>query len=266
MFSSKKRINVVNLRGVIGDLGRFQKGLTFDNTSKILERAFTFKKPHLVIININSPGGSPVQSELIYKKIRTCAKDNNAEVITVAEDVAASGGYMLMCAGDKLFANKSSIVGSIGVISASFGFEKLIDKIGIKRRVFTKGNRKSFLDPFQNVSKKDVDKLIKVQDSIFENFKNLVIKSRKKKIESKKVFNGEFWTGEQAKELGLVDSNDDIDAYLKKTYGKKIKIRNIESKKSFIRGLIGGKSSQLNLVGDLEETIKENSYWGRYGL
>ena len=204
----------------------------------------------MVIININSPGGSPVQSELIYKKIRTCAKENNAEVITVAEDVAASGGYMLMCAGDKLFANKSSIVGSIGVISASFGFKKLIDKIGIKRRVFTKGDRKSFLDPFEDVSKKDVDKLIKVQDSIFENFKDLVKKSRKKKIDPKKVFNGEFWTGEQAKELGLVDSNDDVDAYLKKTYGKKIKIRNIESKKSFIKGLIGGKSSQLNLVGD----------------
>ena len=220
----------------------------------------------MVIININSPGGSPVQSELIYKKIRTCAKENNAEVITVAEDVAASGGYMLMCAGDKLFANKSSIVGSIGVISASFGFKKLIDKIGIKRRVFTKGDRKSFLDPFEDVSKKDVDKLIKVQDSIFENFKDLVKKSRKKKIDPKKVFNGEFWTGEQAKELGLVDSNDDVDAYLKKTYGKKIKIRNIESKKSFIKGLIGGKSSQLNLVGDLEETIKESSYWGRYGL
>ena len=266
MFSSKKRINVINLRGVIGDLGRFQKGLTFDNTNKIIERAFTFKKPHVVIININSPGGSPVQSELIYKKIRICAKENNTEVITVAEDVAASGGYMLMCAGDKLFANKSSIVGSIGVISASFGFKKLIDKIGIKRRVFTKGDRKSFLDPFEDVSKKDVDKLIKVQDSIFENFKDLVKKSRKKKIEPKKVFNGEFWTGEQAKELGLVDSNDDIDAYLKKTYGKKIKIRNIESKKSFIKGLIGGKSSQLNLVGDLEETIKESSYWGRYGL
>lgn len=171
-----------------------------------------------------------------------------------------------MCAGDKLFANKSSIVGSIGVISASFGFKKLIDKIGIKRRVFTKGDKKSFLDPFEDVSKKDIDKLIKVQDSIFENFKSLVQKSRKKKIDPKKVFNGEFWTGEQAIDLGLVDSNSDIDTYIKKTYGKKVKIRNIESKKSFIKGLISGESRSLNLVGDLEETIKENSYWARYGL
>ena len=196
LLSSKKRINIVGLRGVIGDLGRFQKGLTLENCSSILEKAFTFKKPSVVIIKINSPGGSPVQSELIHNRIKNLAKKNNVKVITIAEDVAASGGYMLMCAGDILIANKSSIVGSIGVISASFGFKKLIDKLGIKRRVFTKGDRKSFLDPFEDVSKKDIDKLIKVQDSIFENFKELVLKNRKKKIDPKKVFNGEFWTGE----------------------------------------------------------------------
>jgi signal peptide peptidase SppA len=266
MFNSKKRINIVNLRGVIGDLGRFQKGLTIDNTSQIIERAFTHKKPHVVVININSPGGSPVQSELIYKKIRNFAEEKKVEVLTVAEDVAASGGYMLMCSGDKLFANKSSIVGSIGVISASFGFKKLIDKIGVKRRIFTKGDKKSFLDPFEDVSKKDIDKLIKVQDSIFQNFKELVSKNRKKKINPKIVFNGEFWTGEQAKEIGLVDSNDDINSYIKKTYGKKVKIRLIESKKSFIKGLVGGKIQSLDIVDQLVETIKENSLWGRYGL
>ena len=266
VVKKKKIIPHIKLSGVIGNVGKFKQGIDFSGQEEIISKAFALKKAPCVAITINSPGGSPVQSHLIYNFIRQQAKKNKKKVIVFAEDVAASGGYMLMCAGDKLFANKSSIVGSIGVISASFGFKKLIDKIGIKRRVFTKGDRKSFLDPFENVSKKDVDKLIKVQDSIFENFKGLVTKSRKKKIDPKKVFNGEFWTGEQAKELGLVDSNDDIDSYLKKTYGKKIKIRNIESKKSFIKGLIGGKSSQLNLVGDLEETIKESSYWGRYGL
>ena len=188
LISSKTRINIVGLRGVIGDLGRFQKGLTLENCAAILEKAFSFKKPSVVVIKINSPGGSPVQSELIYNRIRNLSKKNNVKVITIAEDVAASGGYMLMCAGDILIANKSSIVGSIGVISASFGFKKLIDKLGIKRRVFTKGDRKSFLDPFEEVSKKDIDKLIKVQDSIFENFKDLVSKNRKKKIDPKKVF------------------------------------------------------------------------------
>ena len=218
LISSKTRINIVGLRGVIGDLGRFQKGLTLENCAAILEKAFSFKKPSVVVIKINSPGGSPVQSELIHNRIRNLSMKNNVKVITIAEDVAASGGYMLMCAGDILIANKSSIVGSIGVISASFGFKKLIDKLGIKRRVFTKGDRKSFLDPFEEVSKKDIDKLIKVQDSIFENFKDLVSKNRKKKIDPKKVFIGEFWTGEQAKILGLVDSNEELNSYIEKHY------------------------------------------------
>ena len=266
IFSSKISINVVSLRGVIGDLGRFQKGLTIDNSSTLLERAFTFKKPKVVVININSPGGSPVQSELIYNKIRELAENNKTKVITIAEDVAASGGYMLMCSGDYLIANKSSIVGSIGVISASFGFKKLIDKLGIKRRVFTKGDRKSFLDPFEEVSKKDINKLIKVQDSIFENFKNLVSKNRKKKIKSSQVFNGEFWTGEQAKSLGLVDSNDELSVYLSKTYGKNLKIRKIEGKKSFVKNLLGSSSHSNDLIDHLFERLNESSYWSKYGL
>ena len=163
-------------------------------------------------------------------------------------------------------ANKSSIVGSIGVISASFGFKKLIDKIGIKRRVFTKGDRKSFLDPFEEVSKKDINKLIKVQDSIFENFKNLVSKNRKKKIKPSQVFNGEFWTGEQAKSLGLVDSNEELSVYLLRTYGKNLKIRKIEGKKSFVKNLLGSSSHSNDLVDHLFERLNESSYWSKYGL
>ncbi len=266
IFSSKIGINVVSLRGIIGDLGKFQKGLTMENSSGLLERAFTLKNPKVVVININSPGGSPVQSELIYNKIRELAEKNKTKVITVAEDVAASGGYMLMCSGDYLMANKSSIVGSIGVISASFGFKKLIDKIGIKRRVFTKGDRKSFLDPFEEVSKKDIAKLIKVQDSIFENFKSLVLKNRKKKIKPSQVFNGEFWTGEQAMNIGLVDSNEDLSTYLSKTYGKKLRIRKIEGKKSFVKNLLGSNSQSSDLIDHLLERLNESSHWSRYGL
>ena len=265
-ISSKTRINIVGLRGVIGDLGRFQKGLTLENCASILDKAFSFKKPSVVVIKVNSPGGSPVQSELIHNRIRNLSKKNNVKVITIAEDVAASGGYMLMCAGDTLIANKSSIVGSIGVISASFGFKKLIDKLGIKRRVFTKGDRKSFLDPFEEVSKKDIDKLIKVQDSIFENFKDLVSKNRKKKIDPKKVFNGEFWTGEQAKKLGLVDSNEELNSYIEKHYGKKLKIRKIEEKKSFIKNILNNQISNNDIVDQLTEALRENSFWSRYGL
>tara|TARA_B100001029_G_C15032105_1_gene437663 strand:+ start:23 stop:829 length:807 start_codon:yes stop_codon:yes gene_type:complete len=266
IFSSKISINVVSLRGVIGDLGRFQKGLTIDNSSTLLEKAFTFKRPKVVVININSPGGSPVQSELIYNKIRELAEKNKTKVITIAEDVAASGGYMLMCSGDYLIANRSSIVGSIGVISASFGFKKLIDKLGIKRRVFTKGDRKSFLDPFEEVSKKDINKLIKVQDSIFENFKSLVLKNRKKKIKPSQVFNGEFWTGEQAKTLGLIDSNEEVNVYLYKTYGKNLKIRKIQGKKSFIKNFLGSSSPSNDLIDQFFERLNESSYWSKYGL
>ena len=171
-----------------------------------------------------------------------------------------------MCAGDILLANKSSIVGSIGVISGSFGFKKLIDKVGIKRRVFTKGDRKSFLDPFEEVSKKDINKLIKVQDSIFDNFKDLVLKNRKKKIKPSQVFNGEFWTGEQAKSIGLVDSNEDLNSYIEKNYGKRIRIRHIEGKKSFIKNLLGSKASSVDLIDQLVQAMRENSLWGRYGL
>ena len=128
IFSTKTRINVVGLRGVIGDLGRFQKGLTLENCSNILDKTFTYKKPNIVVIKINSPGGSPVQSHLIYSYIRQLAEKNKVKVIIFAEDVAASGGYLIACAGDEIYANSSSIIGSIGVISASFGFKDLIKK------------------------------------------------------------------------------------------------------------------------------------------
>jgi signal peptide peptidase SppA len=264
-FKKKTNINVISLRGVIGDMGRFSKGLTLENSAPIIEKAFTVKKPKVVVIQINSPGGSPVQSELIYNKIRVLADENKVKVITIAEDVAASGGYMLMCAGDELLANKSSIVGSIGVISASFGFKDLIEKIGIQRRIFTAGENKSFLDPFVDVQDKDVDKLIKVQVSIFENFKSLVLNSRKNKVDPDKVCNGEFWTGEQGIELGLVDSNETLVSYLDSNYGKNYKLRTIESKKSFFKGLVSSKSDSTNSISGLVETLYEELYWGRYG-
>ena len=264
-FKKKTNINVVSLRGVIGDMGRFNKGLTLENTTPILERAFSTKKPKLVVIQINSPGGSPVQSELIYNKIRVLAKKNNVKVLTIAEDVAASGGYMLMCSGDELLANKSSIVGSIGVISASFGFKDLIKKIGVQRRIFTAGENKSFLDPFKDVQEKDVEKLIKVQKSIFENFRDLVLKNRKNKIDPDKVCNGEFWTGEQALDLGLIDSNETLVAYLDKNFGKNYTIRPIESKKSFLKTLFSSKSHTSDSVTGLIETLYEEAHWSRYG-
>ena len=264
-FKKKTNINVVSLRGVIGDMGRFSKGLTIENTTPILEKAFTTKKPKVVVIQINSPGGSPVQSELIYNKIRLLAEKYKVKVVTIAEDVAASGGYMLMCAGDELLANKSSIVGSIGVISASFGFKDLIEKLGVKRRIFTAGENKSFLDPFVDVQDKDVEKLIKVQVSIFENFKSLVLKNRKEKINPDEVCNGEFWTGEQGIDLGLVDSNETLATYLDNNYGKNYRLRIIEAKKSFLKGIFSSRSYATDSINSLVETLYEEAHWSRYG-
>jgi signal peptide peptidase SppA len=148
-FKKKKIIPHIRLSGVIGSAGRFKQGIDFSGQQEIIKKAFSFKKSENIAISINSPGGSPVQSHLIHDYIRQLAKKNKKKVIVFAEDVAASGGYLIACAGDEIYANSSSIVGSIGVISASFGFQDAIKKIGVQRRVYTAGKNKSTLDPFK---------------------------------------------------------------------------------------------------------------------
>ena len=148
-FKKKKIVPHVRLTGIIGSAGKFKQGMELANQRDILKKAFSVKKITHVAISINSPGGSPVQSHLIYSYIRQLAEKNKVKVIIFAEDVAASGGYFIACAGDEIYANSSSIIGSIGVISASFGFKDLIQKIGVERRVYTAGKNKSTLDPFK---------------------------------------------------------------------------------------------------------------------
>ena len=142
MFSFLKKKKIVahlKLNGVIGNVGKFKQGIDFAGLEEIIKKAFSLKKTAAVAISINSPGGSPVQSHLIYKFIRQQAKKNKKKVIVFAEDVAASGGYLIACSGDEIYANSSSIIGSIGVIYSSFGFKDLIQKIGVQRRVYTAG-------------------------------------------------------------------------------------------------------------------------------
>ncbi|MEL6437488.1 MAG: S49 family peptidase, partial [Pseudomonadota bacterium] len=142
-------VPVVRLQGMIAAGGStFNPTLSLASCAQNLERAFKMKEAPAVALAVNSPGGSPVQSRLIYKRIRDLAKEHDKEVLVFCEDVAASGGYMIACAGDEVFADPSSIVGSIGVISAGFGFVEAIDKIGVERRVYTAGKNKSTLDPF----------------------------------------------------------------------------------------------------------------------
>ena len=156
LFKKKKIIPLVKLSGVIGSVGKFKQGIDFAGQEEIITKAFSLKKSPAVAISINSPGGSPVQSHLIHDHIRQLAKKNNKKVIVFAEDVAASGGYLISCAGDEIYANKSSIIGSIGVIYSSFGFKDLIGKIGVERRVYTAGKNKSTLDPFLDEKEEDI--------------------------------------------------------------------------------------------------------------
>ena len=206
-FKKKKTVAHIKLSGVIGNAGKFKQGIDFAGQEEIIKKAFSLKKASCVAITINSPGGSPVQSHLIYSFIRQEAKNSKKKVIVFAEDVAASGGYLISCAGDEIYANSSSIIGSIGVIYSSFGFTELIKKIGVERRVHTAGKNKSTLDPFLEEKNEDIERLEKIQLDLHKDFIDVVEKSRGTKLNKSEVelFSGEFWSGSKAKELGLID-------------------------------------------------------------
>merc|ERR1712093_300058 len=181
-----------------------RQGIEYVGQEEIIKKAFSVKKALAVAITINSPGGSPVQSHLIYKLLDNRQKKNKKKVIVFAEDVAASGGYLIACAGDEIYANQSSIIGSIGVIYSSFGFKDLIQKIGVQRRVYTAGKNKSTLDPFMEEKEEDIQRLKKIQLDLHGDFIEVVENSRSKKLNKNKssdLFTGEFWSGSKAKEL-----------------------------------------------------------------
>ena len=205
-FKDKRIVSHIRLTGVIGNVGKFKQGIDFSSQQEIIKKAFSVEKIEAVAISINSPGGSPVQSHLIYSYVKKMAKKKNVKVLVFAEDVAASGGYLIACAGDEIYANSSSIIGSIGVIYSSFGLQELIKKIGIERRVYTSGKSKSFLDPFKVEKKEDIKRLKIIQEQIHENFISYVKNRRGLKLKKNKqneIFSGLFWVGKQAIDLGL---------------------------------------------------------------
>lgn len=264
-------IPVVRLQGVISSSSSALKSnLSLANCAEQLERAFSMKEAPAVAIVINSPGGSPVQSRLIYKRIRDLATEKNKRVLVFVEDVAASGGYMIACAGDEIFADPSSVVGSIGVVSSSFGFPELMKKIGVERRVYTAGKNKATLDPFSPEKESDINHLKELQLEIHETFINLVKNSRKTKLsDNEDLFTGMFWTGIKGKELGLVDGLNDIQSVLKDRYGSKMQMRLINASK----GLLGRKSPSGiyadiagQAIGNIVDVAEERALWSRYGL
>ena len=267
IFKKKKIIPHIKLNGVIGNVGKFKQGINFASQEEIIKKAFSIKKAPAVAISINSPGGSPVQSHLIHDQIKSLAKKHKKKVLIFAEDVAASGGYLIACSGDEIYANQSSIIGSIGVIYSSFGFTELISKIGVQRRVYTAGKNKSTLDPFKEEKEDDIKRLKAIQLELHEDFIKIVEKSRGSKLkdpEKNNIFTGEFWTGKTSLKLGLIDGIGNADQVLKEKFGEKVIIKNFEKPKGFIARKLS--SSITDPVEKLTNIIEEKSMWQRFGL
>ena len=264
-FSKDINIPTLRLTGVIGQAGIARSGLTIAGIEKLVDKLFSDKKAPAVALIINSPGGSPTQSSLIAEKIINLAKEKNKKVFAFVEDVAASGGYWLACAADEIYLDLNSIVGSIGVISPGFGFVDLIKKIGVERRVYTSGKSKSFLDPFKEEKKEDIDRLKSIQEQIHENFIEYVKSRRGSKLLSSaedEIFSGLFWVGKKGVDLGLADGIGSINQIIRKKYGNKAKIKIIDQKKSFLQKRLSSSINNNDIFNRLEEMIM----WSRYGL
>lgn len=264
-------VAVIRLSGVIGGLGPFRSGLTLSGLASQIERAFKIPRLKAVALAINSPGGSPVQSALIGQRIRDLAEEHEVPVIAFTEDVAASGGYWLACAADEIYANESSIVGSIGVISSGFGFAELIQRFGIERRVHTAGDKKSLLDPFEAEDPKDLERLKSLQKEIHQSFKDQVRSRRGERLNGsdKLLFSGEFWTGRRALELGLIDGLGELRQVLRQRYGEKLRLKPVDGSRPWWRQRLpfGGQGpmAQEWAVG-LLAAVEERALWSRYGL
>lgn len=278
MRSGVVTIPVIRLHGTImTGGGQFRPTLSLASTAGVIEKAFADTEAPAVAISVNSPGGSPVQSRLIYKRIRDLAAEKNKRVLVFVEDVAASGGYMIAVAGDEIIADPSSIVGSIGVVSASFGFTELLKKVGVERRVHTAGKNKAVLDPFKPERKEDVERLKALQLEVHDTFIDLVKARRGVKLkDDPDLFTGLFWSGKKGLELGLVDALGDMRTVLKERYGEKTRLRLITPP----RGLFGRRLGLFGSGGEgfsapdiaagaargLLEAAEERSLWSRFGL
>ncbi|WP_119272009.1 S49 family peptidase [Taklimakanibacter deserti] len=260
-------VHVVRLTGTIGVGTPFKPPLTMEGLAPTLERAFARKGISAVALVINSPGGAAVQSALIHARIRALAEEKKIPVFTFCEDVAASGGYWLACAGDEIYADSSSIVGSIGVIAAGFGFVEAIKKLGVERRVHTAGESKAILDPFQPEKPEDVERLKSLQRDVHEDFKALVRSRRNGKLrgEEAELFSGAFWSGRQALALGLIDGIGHLRDIMRARFGEKTEFKVIAKPQGWgLRRL--GFGMEADPVSGLIDAMEIRALWGRFGL
>ncbi|NWG26291.1 MAG: S49 family peptidase [Pseudorhodoplanes sp.] len=275
LFDRPPVVPVVRLSGLIGLSTPLRPGITLAGLARNLDRAFETKRARAVALAINSPGGSPVQSHLIFQRIRQLAEEKKLPVYAFIEDAGASGDYMLACAGDRIYCDPSSVVGSIGVVGATFGLDKAIGKLGIERRVYASGDRKVSLDPFLPENPDDVARLKAIQRDIHESFIALVKSSRGEKLKGPEsaLFSGEYWAGAKALELGLVDGLGDMRSVLRKEFGDKVLTPVIAERGWLARrfagstGLSGLEALQKpRLADDVLSALEARALWARYGL
>jgi signal peptide peptidase SppA len=271
-------VPVVRLSGVIGAVTPLRPGMTLAGVAKMLERAFAMKNAKAVAVVINSPGGSPVQSRQIYLRIRQLAAEKSLPVLVFVEDVAASGGYMIACAGDEIFCDPSSIMGSIGVVGGSFGFQDLIKRIGVERRLYTAGEHKAMLDPFLPENPDDVARIKALQREIHAIFIALVKQSRGARLKGADdvLFTGEYWAGETSVSLGLADSIGDLRSTLRTRFGDKVLTPVIAPATGLLSGLLGRKSAGAGtlvavdgfagLPDELISALEARAVWAKFGF
>jgi signal peptide peptidase SppA len=264
------RVAVVRLSGVIGAVSPIRPGLSIGSVAPSLERAFAMPRLAAVALIVNSPGGSPVQSHLIFKRIRALAEEKELKVFAFVEDAAASGGYMIACAADEIVADPASIVGSIGVVSAGFGFDRLIERIGIERRVHTQGEAKAMLDPFRPENPEDVARLKELQADVQDLFTGLVRARRPGLDGSQNLFTGAVWTGRQAVPLGLADSVGDLRATLRARYGEKVELHVVPETRGSLLARLLRRSTPGQTLADLPDATlaaaEARAAWARIGL
>jgi signal peptide peptidase SppA len=270
-------VPVVRLAGVIGAVTPLRPGMTLAGIAKMLERAFAMRHAKAVALVINSPGGSPVQSRQIYLRIRQLAAEKKLPVLVFVEDVAASGGYMIACAGDEIFCDPSSILGSIGVVGGTFGFQELIKKIGVERRLYTSGEHKAMLDPFLPENPEDVARLKALQREIHAIFIALVKQSRGARLKGADdvLFSGEYWAGDTSVALGLADAIGDLRSTLRSRYGDEVQMPVIAPPTGLLSSLLGRKSGAgtaiaadalTGLPDELISALETRAIWARFGF
>lgn len=279
-FPSRPTVPVLRFSGPIGMATPLRPGLSLATAASAIDKAFAASKLPTVAVVINSPGGSPVQSHLIYRRLRQLADERKKRIYVFCEDVAASGGYFLALAGDEIYADPSSIVGSIGVISAGFGFDKAIERFGIERRVYTSGLAKSTLDPFLPEKADDVVRLKALQQEVHDVFIAIVKERRGHRLTApgEELFSGEFWSGPKARVLGLVDGLSDLRSKMRELHGENVRLRPIPLQAAGVLGrlrrlpqigipsTVAGEASALTFADDLISSLEARALWSRLGF